>query len=999
MIHPNATSLDASDRASGEVRVGFVICDPAVSFGAIVGLGAKERASELGVDLSIVSVFTPDQQAPVIDRLAAGHIDVLIVKALESDVVVPALREAAAAGIPVIVADGRIDGIDPACSVCFDNVKGAELAAAFLVERLQERGTIAHLQGPLTSANGHDRSRGFHNVVDSCSAIQIVAASSDWTREAGAAAMRELLENHALIEAVFANSDALALGAVDAIEEADRTGQIVVTGFDALPDALLAIARGTIAATVRQMPEAMGRLAVELALRVHAGEEVPPVVETDVALVTSANVAQASLEALPLFPRILLDLAESGTALAEERTLLRTLIDNLPDLIYVKDVNGRFLLVNEAAAAYIGAATRDDAVGKSDFDFFPHEYASQYRADEEAVLASGRPLINHEEPAPDITGDTHWFSTTKVPTRDESGRVVGLVGMSRDITRRKEEEADRARLVEEQEALRRVAMLAARELAPVEVLVAVTEEAARALNTEAVGMLRFEHDGAATLVAQSRTPWDPPPLGTRFTLDGENVVAAVHRTGRTARMDDWTNATGSVAAMAHVLGVRSAVATPIIVEGRLWGTMIAVTNRSEPLPADIEARIGEFTELVATAIANAQSREALAELAEEQGALRRVATLVAEGVDAEDIFDAVCQETCRLLDATTITLSHYTADGFNMTMAGWSLDDAHLPIGTRLPLEPDTVGGAIVRTRAPARVDSWDGLSSELAKLVRASGARSSLGAPIVVEGQLWGALVAGTDREEPLPAGTEFRLARFTELIATAISNAAARSELIDSRARIVAAGDEARQRIERNLHDGTQQRLIALGLDIQRVRATIPEDQHDAHLELERVEEALGSVLDDLRELSRGLHPPLLSRRGLRSSLRALARNSPIPVELEIDLPERPPAPLETAVYYVVSEALTNAIKHSQASVISITIETDHAGEPFGVGLDGRSRGVKLHATIADDGVGGADASAGSGLTGLADRVEALGGRFALDTPSGGGTRISIELPLEIR
>jgi signal transduction histidine kinase len=553
-----------------------------------------------------------------------------------------------------------------------------------------------------------------------------------------------------------------------------------------------------------------------------------------------------------------------------------------------------------------------------------------------------------------------------------------------------------AALAEEQAALRRVATLVARELAPVEILVAVTDEAARALKAEAVAMLRFEHDGAATLVAQSQTPWDPPPLGTRFTLDGENVVTAVQRTGQTARMDDWTNATGSVAAMAHVLGVSSAVATPIIVEGRLWGTMVAATNQSNPLPTDIEPRIGDFTELVATAIANAQSREALAELAEEQGALRHVATLVAEGVDAEDIFAAVCQETCRLLDATTVTLSRYTADGFNMTMAGWSLDDTHLPIGTRLPLEHGTVGGAIVRTRAPARVDSWDGLSSELAKLVRESGARSSLGAPIVVEGKLWGALVAGTDREEPLPAGTEFRLARFTELVAAAISNAAARSELIDSRARIVAAGDEARQRIERNLHDGTQQRLIALGLDIQRVRATIPEDQHDAHLELERVEGDLQSVLEDLRELSRGLHPPLLSRRGLRSSLRALARDSPIPVELEIDLPDRPPAPLEIAVYYVVSEALTNAIKHSQASVISVTIEAAHAGEPFGVALDGRSGGVKLHATIADDGVGGADASAGSGLTGLADRVEALGGRFALDTPSGGGTRISIELPL---
>ena len=146
--------MDAPDSASGDVRVGFAICDPAVSFGAIVGLGAKERAAELGADLSIVSVFTPEQQAPVIERFAAGHVDVLIVKALESEVVVPALREAAAAGIPVIVADGRIDGIDPACSVCFDNVKGAELAAAFLVERLQERGTIAHLQGPLTSVNG-----------------------------------------------------------------------------------------------------------------------------------------------------------------------------------------------------------------------------------------------------------------------------------------------------------------------------------------------------------------------------------------------------------------------------------------------------------------------------------------------------------------------------------------------------------------------------------------------------------------------------------------------------------------------------------------------------------------------------------------------------------------------------------------------------------------------------------------------------------------------------
>ena len=199
-----------------------------------------------------------------------------------------------------------------------------------------------------------------------------------------------------------------------------------------------------------------------------------------------------------------------------------------------------------------------------------------------------------------------------------------VFAIARDVT-------ESRRIAGEQAALRRVATLAARESSPVEVLGAVAEEAARVLEAEAVGLLRFEPDGTATLVAQSRTPWDPPPLGSRFTLEGENVVVSVHRTGQAARMDDWGRATGSVAAMAHVLGVRSSVATPIVVEGRLWGTMIAATSQSKPLPAETESRIGAFTELVVTAISNAESREALTQLADEQAALRRVATLVAQG--------------------------------------------------------------------------------------------------------------------------------------------------------------------------------------------------------------------------------------------------------------------------------------------------------------------------------------------------------------------------------
>jgi two-component sensor histidine kinase len=197
-----------------------------------------------------------------------------------------------------------------------------------------------------------------------------------------------------------------------------------------------------------------------------------------------------------------------------------------------------------------------------------------------------------------------------------------------------------------------------------------------------------------------------------------------------------------------------------------------------------------------------------------------------------------------------------------------------------------------------------------------------------------------------PFPEGAEPRLAAFAELVATAIANTTARTELEVSRARIIAAGDEARRRIERNLHDGVQQRLVALRLDTQQARAAIPEDEHATRATLLRIEQDLQAILEEVREVSRGLHPPLLSRLGLGPSLQALAQRAPIPVNLEVDLPERLGAPVETAVYYVVSEALTNAIKHSDASEILITI----------------TGGQKLHASIIDNGVGGADAD-GSG------------------------------------
>jgi signal transduction histidine kinase len=333
-----------------------------------------------------------------------------------------------------------------------------------------------------------------------------------------------------------------------------------------------------------------------------------------------------------------------------------------------------------------------------------------------------------------------------------------------------------------------------------------------------------------------------------------------------------------------------------------------------------------------------------------------------------------------LFPVGSVTMGRFEPDDSVTTVASWSCAEVAFPTGMRWPTKGTNVAWIVLQTGRPGRIDDFSAATDPIGVAAREAGYTSAVGSPIVVEGHLWG-LISATSTEGPLPTGTEVNLASFTELVATAIANSSARSELIASRARIVSAGDEARRRIERNLHDGTQQRLIALGLDLQHVRGTMRANP-EATASLERIERDLESILEELRELSRGLHPPLLSRAGLDLSLRELARRSPIPVHLEVELSERPPTAVETAIYYVVSEALTNAIKHAHASAITVTITSDRS---------------TLSATVADDGVGGAEPGDGSGLVGLADRVNALGGRFVFDSPAGHGTRISVELPLE--
>ncbi len=377
------------------------------------------------------------------------------------------------------------------------------------------------------------------------------------------------------------------------------------------------------------------------------------------------------------------------------------------------------------------------------------------------------------------------------------------------------------------------------------------------------------------------------------------------------------------------------------------------------------------------------SRDQLSRLADEQAALRRVATLVARGVPPAEVFAAVAEEVGRLLGADSAHIARYEPDDTVTVVAGWSREGEHLPVGSRHTLEGSNLAAAVLRTGRPARVDSYTDAPGALATSLRQLGIRSSVGCPITVEGRLWGTTGANSKRSEPLPADTEARIANFTDLVATAIANANSRAELAASRARIVRSADEARRRIERDLHDGIQQRLVSIGLDLRATQAEVPARPSELQTQLAGVADGLTEALEELRELSRGIHPAILSQGGLGPALKALARRSAVAVDLDVDLQAQVPEPVQVAAYYVVSEALANAAKHARASVVQVHVRT----------TDGR-----LHLSVRDDGVGGADPRRGSGLVGLSDRVQALGGTITVHSPTGEGTRLRIDLPNEV-
>ena len=368
--------------------------------------------------------------------------------------------------------------------------------------------------------------------------------------------------------------------------------------------------------------------------------------------------------------------------------------------------------------------------------------------------------------------------------------------------------------------------------------------------------------------------------------------------------------------------------------------------------------------------------------ARQQTALRRVATLVARNVPPSEVFSAVVAELATCLDVQNASLYRYEPDGTALLLA--AADEPGLqemPVGERFPLDGESVAAAVWRTGRAARMDSHDDAAGSAAARIRALGLTSGVGAPVMAGSQVWGAAIAGSSRSDAFPPSAEQRVSDFADLITIAIANANARAELRASRARIVAAADETRRRIERDLHDGAQQRLVSLGLRLRLAEESVSPEQMAVREQISDVVTGLVGVSDELREMSRGIHPAILSKGGLGPALRTLARRSTAPVDLEIAVPRRLPDYVEVAGYYVVAEALTNVTKHSQAAQVHLAVKTE---------------GDNLYLSIGDDGIGGADAGKGSGLIGLVDRVEALGGRISITSHRGDGTSLDVVIPL---
>lgn len=536
-----------------------------------------------------------------------------------------------------------------------------------------------------------------------------------------------------------------------------------------------------------------------------------------------------------------------------------------------------------------------------------------------------------------------------------------------------EARAELERFGEEQAALRRVAELAAGGVSAPQVLRAIVAEGARLFEGATVCVVQGGPAGTWRRVEAGDGPAGGEPPTFR-PADEDTLARRVLATGRPAAVED----DGDAPSAARPGGERFlwASGVPVRVEGETWGVIVATGGRRS-LPSGTEDRLTQFAQVAATALTGARSRDALDRLAGEQAALRRVAELVARGAALDEVFDAVATEASNLLGKSATTLYRYHGGDIATVVATCR---SPVPIGLQTPTDGDTAGARLLRARRPLRFPSLDGTGS--AELARALGVGALVIVPITVEGRIWGGL--STTTPGPAPAlDAEERLVEFAELAAAAIANAENKAKLRASRARVVATADETRQRLQRDVHDGAQQRLVQTVLTLRLGLDAAARGDETTGLIEEALDHAERAMVE-LREILHGILPASLSRGGLRDGLESLITGLTVPVDLDASSlsQERLPVELEVTAYFVVAEALTNVVKHAAATRAGVTVE--------------RTAGL-LTIEVVDDGVGGADPRAGmGGLTGLSDRVDAMDGTLLISSPAGRGTTIRVALPV---
>lgn len=551
------------------------------------------------------------------------------------------------------------------------------------------------------------------------------------------------------------------------------------------------------------------------------------------------------------------------------------------------------------------------------------------------------------------------------------GRLLQFAGLVSAAVSNVQARTELQSLIDVQIALRSVAELAAQDVPAGEVLAAVAREASRLTDVDTSTLLRFESDGSTEITALAGAPAGIE-VGMRGPATGDGATQRIWQTGQPVRIDNLAGNSGHWAQVAHGRGYNMSAGVPILIQGTLWGALI-VLGRDKPLPTEIHTQLTHFAELAATAIAATQSRRELQQLAEDQSALRRVAELVARGSALPEVFASIADEASQLFGNLAAALLRYESQESAVLVAECN---SSLPIGVQVPSTPGTPTGQVQRTGRPHRTDRVDGAGPD-GTAPEFNAASRVVAVPITVEGHVWGNL--SIESEDSLAATTEDRLTRFAELAAAAITNAENKEKLTASRARVVATADETRRRLQRDVHDSAQQRLVHTIITLKLAKDAIAKGGSAAEL----LDEALDNAQranSELRDVVHGILPAALSRGGLSAGLESLASDFSLPVVLDAEIP-RLATDVETTAYFIVAEALTNVVKHGRATTTSVTLTIKHG---------------HLDIEVRDDGIGGADPSQGTGLTGLLDRVEAGNGTLAIISPAGRGTTVHAMLPV---